>query len=313
MHRVSPSFLKLVRMGAKMSGPPEVTATIQARRAQGRAQGIGQYESHEPTQAAYRWLLSLVMEDGTEHCLYEYFEAECHWGIIPRPAAYGYGTMQQEDCPTGDCQVEQDVDDESGERLGPLYLLPCDLCTVTLAFWRSWFVTALLAVTGEFAATEDIDWPQRREDASRKVARGTTGKYDEIRVKHNYYLVSFDASIRYRHHQPAPTLEDEDTHAAQQAGTRGSWVEAAQQVDPDSVVYALESFGATERRLDPARNPRWKEKRTVPVRGHQRRVPMRVATLRRKITRVVRCNFPSESMRWCIGVALDQGVERSKL
>lgn len=226
---------------------------------------------------SYRWSLHFIHEDGTPVSFYRYEEESRTWSIIP----------DSEPCPTDECEIIEHTDDlmlRTYERKA------CPFCATILAYWRSWFVTALLAVQGEFAAIEEVSegeaWPTQRESTTRKVPRPHSSKFDEIRVHHDYYVVSFDASVRRK-----PVLEPESKQLREERQARGSWVEATREIDPESVVYVKHDFGKTERRLDPEHNPRWKRKRVVPVRGYARRVPMKVGTLQRRIMRVIASRY----------------------
>jgi hypothetical protein len=218
----------------------------------------------------YQWSMHFIASDGTPTTRYQYQEETRVWSIMP--AADG-----QQICPTGECGEQPHGD-------GTFSIIPCPFCAVTLGYWRSWLVTALLAIAGEFAATETAGWPRRSEQTTRKVKRPNSGKYDEIQIQHDYYMVSFDASIRRIRPEQPEQPEKEIT-------PRGSWVAAAQEVDPESVVYVRQDFGQSQRRLDPERNPRWKAKRTVEVKPYSKRVPMRVDSLQKRITRVVASRY----------------------
>lgn len=224
---------------------------------------------------SYSWSLNFISSDGTPSTRYSYEEKARAWWIVPATANNDEGR-----CPTDECQEQPRGD-------GTFDIIPCAFCGTILAYWRSWLVTALLAVSGDLAATETAEWPRHQEQTIRKVKRPNTGKYDEIKVTHDYYLVSFDASVK------RVTPEPEETH---EVTPRGSWVAAAQEIDPASVVYVRHDFGKTQRRLDPERNPYWKTKRTVEVRPFSKRIPMRVDHLQHRITRVIASRFekPSE-------------------
>jgi len=231
-----------------------------------------------------RWSLHFIEEDGAASTHYYYYEQSQAWAIMPD------GPLP---CPTGDCITDEDVSELSG--LVEKFVLPCAFCETLMAYWRSWFVTALLVATGEFAETEAAEWPRHSERTTRKVARPNSKKYDEIPVEHSYYLVNFDASVK-KVGNPANGTPLDNSEAKEEPTLRGSWVAAAQEIDPTAVVYVRKDFGTTERRLDPARNPRWKREQTVRVKGHSRRVPMRVATLQRKITRIIASKYqPKEA------------------
>jgi hypothetical protein len=215
----------------------------------------------------FRWSLHFIDSNGIPRSHYEYYERAQRWGIIPHG---------EEPCPTDECVTEEW---EDAEGFTQYKVNPCPFCATILGYWRSWFVTALLAVSGEFAETEEVEWPVQTEEVVRKVLRPHSAKFDQITVKHDYYIVSFDASVK-KHLKPQDPGEP-----------RGSWIEAAREIDPDSVVYVRHNFGQTERVLDPARNPRWKAKKTVTVRPHERRVPMKIDTLQHKITLVVASKY----------------------
>lgn len=222
----------------------------------------------------YRWSLHFIDRDGTPRSVYQYFETSQKWEIIP----------DGDPCPLDECEVDEETSDLTGRVYK--HVSPCIFCGTILAYWRSWFTTALLASQGEFAATEEREWPRARVETSRKVKRPASGKYDEIQISHDYYLVSFDASVR-RVRKAAPEQEREAT-------PRGSWVEAAREVDMESVVYVRHEFGKSERKLDPERNPRWKQKRTVEVKAYAKSVPMRVDNLQKRIIRVVASQYRAQ-------------------
>jgi hypothetical protein len=232
-----------------------------------------QKAGRKPDQS-YRWTLNFINADGTPTSHYEYHEDPRAWSIIPNA----------EPCPTDECIIDEEVNDYTGER--HTYVIPCDFCATILAYWRSWFVTALLVIQGEFAATEDRVWPTRREETTRKVKRAHSNKYDEIPIRHDYYLVSFDASVKKR--TPAkPEESDQEREKTQ----RGSWVAAAQEIDPESIVFVRHDFGRSQRRLDPEHNSRWKQKQTIDVKAHARSVPMKVNSLQKRIVRVIASKY----------------------
>lgn len=227
----------------------------------------------------YRWSVHFLSGDGAPSTRYEYRESSRAWFIVP--SATG-----QEICPTGECK-EQRLED------GSFDIVPCAFCVTVLAYWRSWLVTALLAVQGEFAATETAQWPRRSESTMRKVKRPHSGKYDEIKVTHDYYLVSFDASIKKV--SPERPARAEPEPEQREGIQRGSWVAAAREINPESVVYVRHDFGQLQRRLDPERNPRWKTKRTVDVRAHSKRLPMKVESVQKRITRVIASQYEQKT------------------
>ncbi len=144
-------------------------------------------------------------------------------------------------------------------------------------------MTALLTIQGEFAATEEIEWPVRKEQTTRKVQRPHSHKYDEVVVTHDYYLVSFDASVR-KHYTPHV---DQTDQTEREVTPHGSWLAAALEIDQESVIYVKHDFGKTSRELDPERNPRWKQKQIVEIKAHARRIPIKVSNLQHRITRVI--------------------------
>jgi hypothetical protein len=211
----------------------------------------------------YRWSLSFIDSDGVPHSHYQYYEQAQKWEIIP--------DRQFVPCPTDKCTSYE----ESHKERRYQHICPCPYCSAILAYWRSWFVTALLVVGREFAANEEEAWPEKTENYRRKVKRPGSGKYDEVPVTHTYHYVSFDACIKRAYppqdHKPV---------------SRGSWVADAQQIDPESVIYIRRNFGKSDRLLDPERNPRWKTKRVVPVKAHEKCVPMRVESVQKYIYHV---------------------------
>lgn len=224
----------------------------------------------EPGQE-YMWSLHFIHADGTPTSHYQYHEAGRTWSIIP----------DVEPCPTDECKIIKKRSKLTGKVTKSI--IPCPFCATVLAQWRSWFVTALLTIQGEFAATEEIEWPIRKELTTRKVQRPNSYKYDEVSITHDYYFVSFDASVRKRHVPPA----DEAAPTEQEGTPRGSWLATALEIDPESVVYVKHDFGTTSRSLDPDRNPRWKQKQIVAVKAHVRRVPIKVSNLQHRIIHVI--------------------------
>ena len=180
----------------------------------------------------YKWSLHFIDRDGFPKSHYQYHEESRAWSIIP----------DAEPCPTGECKIEEEVSDLTGMRSH--YLIPCPFCSTVLAYWRSWFVTALLAISGEFAATEEREWPVSKEQTTRKVKRTHSSKYDEIVVTHDYYIVNFDASVRKPPSGQVGQIEREAT-------PRGSWVAASLEIDPESIVYVRHDFGQGQRKLEP--------------------------------------------------------------
>jgi hypothetical protein len=226
----------------------------------------------EPGESA-KWNLHFIDTTGHPFSYYEYFEESRAWSIIADPHL----------CPTGECIVQ--ADPRTPEDTSLRHLWTCTYCNTIMGMWRSWFVTCLLAVQGEFAVSEASTWQVEREQTTRKVRRPGTAKYDEVPVAHDYYLVQFDASMKRSVSLPGDASPE----------TRGSWIAAALEIDPASVIYVRRGFGQSQRELDPDRNPYWRAKRTVEVRAHVRRVPMKVNALQKKITRVVASRYEPSS------------------
>jgi hypothetical protein len=220
----------------------------------------------------YKWTLHFIGEDGTPISRYEYGEQSQQWSIMP----------DVEPCPTDECEVYEEVSDLTGRRYK--HIIPCTFCATLLAYWRSWFVTALLTVQGEFTATDEQEWPMRTERTTRKVQRPGSYKYEEKPTSYDYYLVEFDASARK---SSAATNQNQEREPQQ----RGSWLTATQEIDPESIVYVRHDFGRGTRQLDPQRNPRWKQKQVIEVKAHARRIPMRVSSLQKRITRVIASRY----------------------
>jgi hypothetical protein len=61
-----------------------------------------------------------------------------------------------------------------------------------------------------------------------------------------------------------------------------------------ALVHVKKGFGKSTRQLDPARNARWKAKRTIDVRSYEKRVPMRVENLQKLVTRVVASKYEND-------------------
>ena len=175
-------------------------------------------------------------------------------------------------CPWGRCRTEQKPD-------GTLFHL-CDGCRDVLAHWMSWTNTAWLMIRGDFQEREEVEKPEERiVRTTRKVPRtDKPNKFTEIAIEHHYHVIRFDASVR----KVAPTREAVEH--------RGSWVELAREIDPEAVVYVDKNIGTTSRVL---RHERFTHKRgqMIAVKAYQKRIPMRVDQLRRKLVRVEAARF----------------------
>jgi hypothetical protein len=240
---------------------------------QTRAQREVLLQAGRQADEEYKWSLHFIDAEGVPTSQYEYHEQSQQWAILP----------DVEPCPTEECEVYEEVSDLTGRRYK--HIIPCVFCSTILAYWRSWLVTALLAVQGEFAASDEPEWPRHTEHSTRKVQRPGSYKFEEKPVSHDYYYVSFDASVKQR--GPA-SLGRGQEHEPEE---HGSWVAAAQEIDPESVVYVRLDFGQVKRQLDPERNPRWKRKQVIDVKAHARRVPMKVENLQRKVIRVIASHY----------------------
>lgn len=218
-----------------------------------------------------RWQLYFVDKHGTPTSRYQYFDRARVWGI-----------PESVPCPSGECTRGSQENRVTDTTVAPTTL--CTSCATLLRYWCSWFMTALLALQGEYAVSIEEEWPCHQEQTMRKVKHTSSHKYHEISVQHKYYIVSFDASMKKRH----------PVEASQQRGEseqQNSWVAATKQIDPESVIYVKHDFAQTIRHLDPERNPRWKQKQTILVKPHSKRLPMKVANLQRRLTRVIASTY----------------------
>lgn len=141
----------------------------------------------------------------------------------------------------------------------------CHYCGELLAFSVAWFNRASLLIQRKVGVVEE-DRPYEEQEIPyrRRVpcSNPKKKKYQEGMIRYTYVDVSLPPSRK----QPA------EAH-------HGPWTA----IDPDTIMYVSKSIAETTRTLDPARNPRWKYKRTVSVAGHDKRVPMRITTIKKVI------------------------------
>ena len=220
---------------------------------------VGLAEGGEPVP----WTLSLLGEDGVTVFQMLYDVTARRWRF-----------SETHVCPARACTKH--------EEAGVTIWQHCEGCRRALAYFGRWMAVALLMMAGEFAASEEPVMREVREEICYKEQRAGSGKYEEKRLRVGWRVVTFDVSVQRR--KAAGRIEEEAPHAQKEA--KGpSWLEVA--VEKGTVVYVHRRFGKSTRRLDPARNTRWKYAREVPVKAYQKRVPMSVERLSKLIVRVV--------------------------
>ncbi len=197
-------------------------------------------------------------------------------------------------CPAGACRAVLTPEEMVQQQAFTRWQL-CPQCAALLHFFSRWFPLALLAIAGEFADRAEPEAEaaaEITETISRKKQKPGSSKYEEIREQVRLRVISFDACVKPA--QAGRSASSEAVEAPDEEPGGPSWLDLA--IEAGTVVYVRRSFGKSTRRLDPARNPRWKEKREVQVKGHDRRIPMTVANLQRTITRVVASKYEADKV-----------------
>jgi hypothetical protein len=211
-----------------------------------------------------KWNLTLIDGQGTGLMTFEYCEMSESWGFSPLHT-----------CPFQSCMA---LSAKQGYHLfAEVALQPCRKCLEALDHWQSWFATALAAVQGDFAQTIDAQPTSIRTCAVRKEKDPATKQHGEVVVEHVYSWITFDACIKRRSPSRIVTIGEK----------RDSSQDQVPELDPESILYVTRSIASTERVLDPARCARWKFKRTITVRAHEKRVPMKVDKLQQRFVRVI--------------------------
>lgn len=156
----------------------------------------------------------------------------------------------------------------------------CQKCKDAFKFFISWLQTCQLMLSGAFTEHEEqLGNKEVSEYVTRQAQDKTkTWVQKDIRVEHRYKIVTFDACLRKT--QPKPDV----------TSPRGSWVEAVKAIDPDMIVYVQKHITQTARTL---RHERYVNKRgqTITIKPHDKRIPMKLSELKRKVTRVVASKY----------------------
>lgn len=164
----------------------------------------------------------------------------------------------------------------------------CPLCAETLAQWVGWLRASFAVLSGAFQEQEREQEPaQIVETCLVKEPRADKpNKFHEVQREHRYRYVAFDACVRRK---ATPVAQSDDTQHDGSAGR--SWLSAALEVDPESVVYVPHMIAAFERE--------YRAERYVNVRGqrqqvqpHRKRVPVKLRNLGRVMTRVIASTVP---------------------
>ena len=170
-------------------------------------------------------------------------------------------------CPYGECSSDSKE--------------PCQGCKNYLYFWGVWLVVALMMIKGQFATTpEPADFPEIKQHIRRRMESDNPKKKKYHEEDLSFKIVNFDACLKKTKYEPQEDREE-----------RGSWVEQAMEIDPDSVIYVDKSIASFPRQL---RSPYFVNKRgqTIDVTGHERRIPMKLKDV---ITRVVASQYKEKA------------------
>jgi hypothetical protein len=224
-----------------------------------------------PKQAESIWVLSILKEDG-DTLLNLLYDCERHAWKVPEHRA----------CPDSACKQIMSVEEQVQRGAFTIWQL-CPKCETIARYFARWLPIALLAIAGEFAEEAEPIMREITETITRKEKIPGKGKYKEKKEEARFKIVTFDASVK----RAAPSVLKNGETPEESASP--SWLDLA--IEEGTVVYVKRGFGKSTRNLDPLRNPRWKEKRTVPVRSYEKRIPMTVANLQRVITRVVASKY----------------------
>lgn len=209
-------------------------------------------------EGALLWSCSLLRENGSTLLSIQYDATRGLWHL-----------PELHHCPADACVS---LPDAPGVRQ------VCASCQKLLDYFSRWIPIALLAVAGEFASEPEPVLAEVEEEIAYKEQRPGSGRYDEKRVRVKWQVVTFDASLRKRQPVRAEVSERDEPDGP-------TWLDLA--IEKGTVLYVNRRIGQKTRKLDPERNARWKYAREVPVKAHQKRIPMSVERLARLVTRVV--------------------------
>ncbi len=164
-------------------------------------------------------------------------------------------------CPWDACRVTND----------PLEY--CPGCKGVLEHWIAWVTIAFRMVQGEFAEREEVDEPEVRivKTVRKEPRPDKPHKFHDVQVEHRLKIIRYDASVRY-----VPRSAPRDVLTP-----RGSWLE----INPKGVVWVDTQITNMTRTFHHPRYVRMREK-TIDIADHPKRIPMRLETLRHRLTLV---------------------------
>lgn len=224
----------------------------------------------KPTHQALSdtWVLAVVNGQGMPFLHFAYSEQFQQWGFSPLHT-----------CPFQACQFSGW---QGSHLFAEVQLHPCRNCREALDHWQAWCATALLTIQGVFA--KDEDRPLVTITAIRKRTLSGSKGQQEMPIEHRYRVVSFDACIK-RHRSTSSRKQgplSHDYHGKHKLGC---------EVDPAIIMKVKRSVLMGTRELDPARCSRWKYKRTISVRGYEKKVPIRLDLLKERFTHVIASKY----------------------
>ncbi len=179
--------------------------------------------------------------------------------------------FKRSSCPSGGCQALGRKPGE-GMYVGEL----CDECQAADQYYMSFYLNMMRLVAGELSETEVREAPAMRQEVSvRKTPQADKPwKFKETQQRHSFQIITFNVQKRVVRPRPEPIQP------------RGSWVD---QCDPEQLFYVDRHIGEKERTL---RHPKfWRHVQTygdkVKVRSHEKRIPMKLETIRLKMKRAI--------------------------
>ncbi len=188
-------------------------------------------------------------------------------------AERGLWTLNMPLCYAGQCELTgKDAQGWPGWYI-------CPECRPAFDYWTSWFPVALMAVSGDFAETEERQEPRiiqvHEPRGTRKGEHSGTGKYDEQPAMHAWHIISFDISVK-----TPPAHPDGQEHDP----LHPTWLERA--IADEAVVYVAKHIQESQRTFRHERYVNMRG-RTIDVRPYDKRVPMSVKHLKQSIYRAV--------------------------
>ena len=198
----------------------------------------------------HTWVLEVIDEQGETLVSY-YYSPQQHWFL-----------SLDHVCPSNTCHLPSTTKEEH-------LTVACPGCQSQMDVLVSWFLLTFLVVSGYFAEKEYTEIPP--EEPSSLL--GITPEGNQAPASYRYQFVHFDASIK----KVRPTFP---SHSSGK-----SWLQDTLEVNPEAIVYVNHHIQATHRTL---RHERFTYKRdqTIPVKSHEKRIPMKIMELRKKIIQV---------------------------